>query len=140
MGNKQLRVMILEADFLQRLGIEKMLNDLGYYAVTAMTSGREVFSVLRYATQAFDLVIANGDLVEESGIDFRIGCDLHPLVHHMLIYESAVPVFEPALSYRAQAVQSILSHPPDIRTMRYLMRTIDSEALPPFTAVTPGDN
>lgn len=125
MTNKRLRIMIVERDHLQRLSIEKSLNGLGYYAITGMNSAADAVSVLHYAQQLFDWVIANSELVAEADIDFLALCRDHPFVRHTLMYECRLPVFESSRRGSSVKIQSTLSHLPDSRSMRWLMQSLE---------------
>jgi hypothetical protein len=125
MANKRLRFMILESDHFQRLSIEKMLNQLGYYGVTGMGSTAEAVSALRYARQVFDLVIANADLVGGFDIGFDEYCQGNPYVRHSLVYESPESVFKPVLLATPRKIQTTLLRPPDSLSIRYLMQLVE---------------
>lgn len=128
MTHKQPRIMIFESDALQRLSIEKMLNGLGYYAVTGMSSATEVFSVLNYASEVFDLIIVNGTLAADADLDFNLICRHHPFIRHALIYDCPTPVFTPSLDGAGLATQSSSSRPPDFQSILYLMRELTAGA------------
>ncbi|SED21082.1 hypothetical protein SAMN04515675_0271 [Pseudomonas costantinii] len=125
MANKRLRIMILERNHLQRLYIEKMLNELGYYRIAMMRSTTEVFSVLRHAIEAFDLVIANRTLVTDALPDFTPVCKGHPQVRHVLIYDCSASVFSTELSGAEGGSYTSLPHPPDSHSIRNLMEQVE---------------
>ena len=105
MKTRQPRIMIIENDMFQRLSIEKMLNGLGYYAVTCMSSAAEVFSVLSYASNAFDLVIANRKLAADAEYDLKALFERHPFIRQALVYDSS-PVFTPTSDGGVESVSS----------------------------------
>lgn len=130
MANKRLRIMILERNHLQRLSIEKMLNELGYYRIAVMRSASEVFSVLRHAIEAFDLVIANRSLVMDESSDFSALCKDHPMVRHVVVYDCPVVSF-PSEQSCAGGIHMSLPYPPDSHSIRRLMSVVDSQELLP---------
>jgi CheY-like chemotaxis protein len=131
MANKRLRIMILERNNLQRLSIEKMLNELGYYRIAVMRSASEVLSVLRHAIEAFDLVIANRSLVVDESSDFSALCKEHPMVRHVVVYDCPVLASTSEQSSTGGIIHTSLSHPPDSHSIRRLMRAVDSQVLLP---------
>jgi hypothetical protein len=116
--------MIFERDRHQQLSLEKMLNGLGYYAVTTMSSAAEVFSVLTYASTPFDLIIANGTLSAAADIDFTELCKRHPFFRHALVYDCPRPVFTSSADSPGLVTQSS-STPPDSQSILSLMQAID---------------
>ncbi|NVZ69147.1 chemotaxis protein CheY [Pseudomonas costantinii] len=136
MANKRLRIMILERNHLQRLSIEKMLNELGYYRIAVMRSSSEVFSVLRHTIEAFDLVIANRTLVADASSDFNTLCKEHPMVRHVVVYDCPAPAFTAEQSSTGVIIHTSLSHPPDSHSIRRLMRAVDSQVLLPVESAS----
>ncbi|WP_411379738.1 chemotaxis protein CheY [Pseudomonas sp. MPB26] len=80
MPNKALTILIADEQHLQRLHIEKMLNQLGYHRIVPVQTLEEVQLLTAIPAQPFDVLIINAAL----GLDT---CEPQPQVHHVLIYD-----------------------------------------------------
>ncbi|WP_155290715.1 hypothetical protein [Pseudomonas chlororaphis] len=121
-----MRILIVESDHLQRLSIEKMLNQCGYHRVAPVSSFEELLAIVECALKPFDLLVINSALMVDSGICLEDFCRYCPSICHALIYEGA-PVPR-ALSEEAPgSVIRKLSGVPDSESIKGLMRRIDPE-------------
>ena len=119
MSNKALTILIADEQHLQRLHIEKMLNQLGYYRIVPVQTLEEVQILTAIPAEPFDVLIINAGLMAHP-----YGPQLH--VHHVLVYEhldlGAPAGVTPAVRVRLPGV-------PDIVNLEHFIDIVDpSEA------------
>lgn len=80
------RIIILEAESMQRLHIEKILNGIGYYRILPLDSYEDFLSVVKSTTVAFDLLIANSSFIECIELNEYNLLKHSPVILNTLIY------------------------------------------------------
>ncbi|MBA1197001.1 response regulator [Pseudomonas plecoglossicida] len=126
MSDKMLRILVADDQHFQRLKIQRMLNQLGYFRIAPVQSFDEVEALTRFLNKPFDLLIVNSALVEATDIDIDEFCRENPLIHHALIYDSQkvnLPFIDEPMP---AAVQINLSGAPESDCLRGFMDIIDS--------------
>ncbi|KAF2406757.1 chemotaxis protein CheY [Pseudomonas antarctica] len=115
MPNKALTILIADEQHLQRLYIEKMLNQLGYHRIVPVQTFEEVQILTAIPAEPFDVLIINGGLAAHT-------CGPQPQVRHVLIYDhqdlSAVAGATPTVLVR-------LPGAPDTVNLEHFMDIID---------------
>ncbi|WP_226476269.1 chemotaxis protein CheY [Pseudomonas sp. MWU16-30323] len=87
MPNKALTILIADEQHLQRLYIEKMLNQLGYYRIVPVQTFDEVLILTAIPAEPFDVLIINAGLAASEGgvLAFQ---EQHPQIRHVLVYDT----------------------------------------------------
>ncbi|MDQ0704864.1 CheY-like chemotaxis protein [Pseudomonas sp. W3I7] len=80
MPNKALTILIADEQHLQRLYIEKMLNQLGYHRIVPVQTYQEVQILTAIPAEPFDVLIINAGLTQQA-------CGPQPQVRHVLLYD-----------------------------------------------------
>ena len=80
MPNKALTILIADEQHLQRLYIEKMLNQLGYHRIVPVQTLEEVQILTAIPAEPFDVLIINAGLTAQAD-------GPQPQVHHVLVYD-----------------------------------------------------
>ena len=80
MPNKALTILIADEQHLQRLYIEKMLNQLGYHRIVPVQTFEEVQILTAIPAEPFDVLIINAGLAAHT-------CGPQPQVRHVLVYD-----------------------------------------------------
>ncbi|NVZ73192.1 chemotaxis protein CheY [Pseudomonas costantinii] len=80
MPNKALTILIADEQHLQRLYIEKILNQLGYHRIVPVQTFEEVQILTAIPAEPFDVLIINAGLSADAG-------GLLPQVRHVLVYD-----------------------------------------------------
>ncbi|WP_448652023.1 chemotaxis protein CheY [Pseudomonas fluorescens] len=80
MPNKALTILIADEQHLQRLYIEKMLNQLGYYRIVPVQTFEEIQILTAIPAEPFDVLIINGGLAAQAS-------GPQPQVRHVLVYD-----------------------------------------------------
>ncbi|MGU9828605.1 chemotaxis protein CheY [Pseudomonas sp. LF242] len=80
MPNKALTILIADEQHLQRLYIEKMLNQLGYHRIVPVQTLEEVEVLTAIPAEPFDVLIINAGLAAQAG-------EPQPQVRHVLVYD-----------------------------------------------------
>ena len=80
MPNKALTILIADEQHLQRLYIEKMLNQLGYHRIVPVQTFEEVQILTAIPAEPFDVLIINAGLTVHT-------CEPQPQVRHVLVYD-----------------------------------------------------
>lgn len=118
MSNKALTILIADEQHLQRLYIEKMLNQLGYHRIVPVQTFEEVQILTAIPAEPFDVLIINAGLAVDD-------CELQPQAHHVLIYDhlnlSKPAGVTPAVLVRLPGV-------PDNVNLEHFMDIIDPPA------------
>ncbi|MDY7533923.1 chemotaxis protein CheY [Pseudomonas sp. Bout1] len=125
MPNKALTLLIADEHHLQRLYIEKMLNQLGYYRIVPVQTFEEVLILTAIPAEPFDVLIINAGLAQSNGgvLAFQ---EQHPQIRHVLVYDIrdlGAPAGAPTLLVR-------LPGTPDSVNLEHFMDIIDP---PPAT-------
>lgn len=129
MPNKALRFLIADGEHLQRVKIEKMLNQLGYHRIAPLSSFEEVEALTRSNGVMFDLLIINTALVRSRQVDLLKFCRENPMIRHALIYDgqcaqrSVVPVSA------SQTLHLSLSQSPDFNSLCRCLEMLDPAAM-----------
>ncbi|EJM47237.1 chemotaxis protein CheY [Pseudomonas sp. GM48] len=120
MPDKSLRILIVDAQHFNRLRIERLFNQLGYFRVAPVQSLDELLPLVEYAGEPLDLVLVNGAMASE-GLDLFSFLADNPHVHHGFIFnDQQVPV--PPVAAKVQVSQAAL---PDLASITQLMSAID---------------
>ena len=118
MPNKALTILIADEQHLQRLYIEKMLNQLGYYRIVPVQTFEEVQILTAIPAEPFDVLIINAGLTVQT-------CGAQPQVRHVLVYDhldlGASAGATPAVLVRLPGV-------PDNVNLEHFMDIIDPPA------------
>ena len=80
MPNKALTILIADEQHLQRLYIEKMLNQLGYYRIVPVQTFEELRILTALPADPFDVLIINAALMAQA-------YEAQPQVRHVLVYD-----------------------------------------------------
>ena len=120
MPDKSLRILIADAQHFNRLRIERLFNQLGYFRVAPVHSLDELLPLVEYAGEPLDLVLVNGAMASE-GLDLFSFLADNPQVHHGYIFnEQQAPVR--SVAGKVQVSQATL---PDLASITQLMSTVD---------------
>ncbi|MDQ0654968.1 chemotaxis protein CheY [Pseudomonas cedrina] len=122
MPNKALTILIADEQHLQRLHIEKMLNQLGYYRIVPVQTFEEVQLLTAIPAQPFDVLIINAALAVHT-------CGPQPQAHHVLIYDHQE--LSPNPDTHANAMPGVrvrLPGVPDNINLEHFMDIIDPPA------------
>ncbi|MEO8489979.1 chemotaxis protein CheY [Pseudomonas sp.] len=125
MSNKALRLLIADADLLQRLKIEKMLNQLGYHRIAPLSSFDELMGLTRSGGVAFDLLIINTALVRSTQVNLLKYCHDNPQIRHTLIYDGQCALSSVVSVSVSQTLHLSLSQSPDFNSLRRCMEIVD---------------
>lgn len=115
MPNKALTILIADEQHLQRLYIEKMLNQLGYHRIVPVQTFEEVQILTAIPAEPFDVLIINAGLTEHA-------CEPQAQVRHVLVYDHL------DLGARAGATPAVLGRlpgVPDNVNLEHFMDIID---------------
>ena len=120
MPNKSLRILIADTQHFNRLRIERLFNQLGYFRVAPVQSLDELLALVEYGCEPLDLVLVNGAMVM-GALDLFSFLDDNPQVHHGFIFnEQLAPL--PPVAGKVQVSQVAL---PDLASIKQLMSAID---------------
>lgn len=121
MPTKALTILIADEQHLQRLHIEKMLNQLGYYRIVPVQTFDEVLILTAIPAEPFDVLIIQAGLVAGAGgaLAFQ---QQHPQVRHVLVYGDQDPGSPVSLVPLAQVH---LPGSPDSVILEHFMDIID---------------
>ncbi|NWE21694.1 chemotaxis protein CheY [Pseudomonas sp. P7548] len=125
MPNKALRLLIADADLLQRIKIEKMLNQLGYHRIAPLASFDELQALTRSEGVAFDLLIIDTALVRSRQVNLLKYCHDNPLIRHTLIYDGQCAQSSLVSVSVSQTLHLALSQSPDFNSLRRCMEIVD---------------
>ena len=118
MPNKALTILIADEQHLQRLYIDKRLNQLGYHRIVPVQTFEEVQILTAIPADPFDVLIINAGLTAHV-------CGPQPQVNHILVYDhldlGAPPGVTPAVLVRLPGV-------PDNVNLEHFMDIIDPPA------------
>ena len=125
MPNKALTILIADEQHLQRLYIEKMLNQLGYHRIAPLSSFDELQALTRSGVVAFDLLIINTALVHSRQVNLLKYCHDNPLIRHTLIYDGQCAQRSVVSVSVSQTLLLSLSQSPDFTSLRRCMEIVD---------------
>jgi CheY-like chemotaxis protein len=118
--NKSLRILIADAQHFNRLRLERLFNQLGYFRVAPVQNLNELLALVEYGCEPLDLVLINGAMASE-GLDLLNFFADNPQVHHAFIFnEQQAPL--PSVSGHVQVSQAEL---PDLACITQLMSAVD---------------
>jgi len=118
--NKSLRILIADAQHFNRLRIERLFNQLGYFRVAPVHSLDELLALVEYGCEPLDLVLVNGAMAGGALGLFSFLAD-NPQVHHAFIFnEQQAPL--PPVAGNVQVSQAAL---PDLASITQLMSAVD---------------
>ena len=115
MPNKALTILIADEQHLQRLYIEKMLNQLGYHRIVPVQTFEEVKILTAIPAEPFDVLIINAGLAAHAS-------EPQPQVRHVLVYDHQ-DLGQPAGATPAVLVR--LPSVPDHINLEHFMDIID---------------
>lgn len=127
MPNKALRLLIADADLLQRIKLEKMLNQLGYHRIAPLSSLDELQALTRSGCVAFDLLIINTTLARSRQVNLLKYCHDNPLIRHTLIYDGQCAQSSVVSVSVSQTLHLSLSQSPDFNSLRRCMEIVDPD-------------
>ena len=120
MPNKSLRILIADAQHFNRLRIERLFNQLGYFRVAPVQSLDELLPLVEYGCEPLDLVLVNGAMASE-GLDLLNFFADNPQVHHAFIFNGQQAPLPPVAG-NVQVSQAAL---PDLASITQLMSAVD---------------
>jgi len=120
MPNKSLRILIADAQHFNRLRIERLFNQLGYFRVAPVQSLDELLPLVEYGCEPLDLVLINGAMASE-GLDLLNFLGDNPQVHHAFIFNGQQASLSPVAG-NVQVSQAAL---PDLACITQLMNVVD---------------
>jgi CheY-like chemotaxis protein len=118
--DKSLRILIADAQHFNRLRIERLFNQLGYFRVAPVQSLDELLSLVEYGGEPLDLVLVNGSMASGALDLFSFFAD-NPQVHHAFIFNEQQAQLLPVAG-KVQVSQAVL---PDLASITQLMSAID---------------
>lgn len=125
MINKTLRILIADDQHFQRLKIERILNQLGYFRIAPVHSFDEIETLTCGSCKPFDLLLISTALVAALDIDLEAFCRDNPLIRHALIYDSQQAQLPPLPEPLPPTLQLSLSGAPGSELLKRLMAMID---------------
>jgi DNA-binding NarL/FixJ family response regulator len=120
--NKGFRILIADTQHFHRMRIERLFNQLGYFAVAPAQSLEEMLLLTEYASQPFDLVVINGSMADGS-LNLP-----NYFVDNRQVRQAFV--FNARQAHRTGSRQKVWISPgelPDLATIKWLMATIDAQ-------------
>lgn len=118
--HKASRILIGEAKQTRAINIERGLNQQGYYRVMPLSSFSEVWKLIDYSDEPFDLVLINSSLFEGDAYDFYELCRDHPCIRHAVIYD-VMNAFSVLPQMLLVGVESVMSMLPDVEVIDRMM-------------------
>lgn len=64
MPNKSLRILIADKQHFNRMKIERLFNQLGYFRVAPVHSLEELLNLVEYGCEPFDLLVINASMAD----------------------------------------------------------------------------
>lgn len=119
MPNASLTFLVADEHHLQRLYIEKMLNQLGYHRVVPVQTFDEVRILIDIPAEPFDVLIINAGLIAAGG---SRTLQEHPRVRHVLVYDDQK--LGPSITLTQSALMRLPGSPDSI-TLEHFMDIID---------------
>ncbi|MGF6088663.1 chemotaxis protein CheY [Pseudomonas sp. 18173] len=120
MPNKSLRILIADAQHFNRLRIERLLNQLGYFRVAPVQSLEELLPLVEYGCEPLDLVLINGAMANGALDLFSFLADNSQVHHGFIFNEQQAPL--PPAGGKVQVSQVAL---PDLASITQLMSAVD---------------
>lgn len=122
--NKSLRILIADKQHFNRMKIERLFNQLGYFRVAPVHSLEELLNLVEYGCEPFDLLVINASMADGklNLLDF---CLDNRQVARALIFDGQCAQL-PAIA-ASERHKVLVSHAmlPDLATIQRLMAHID---------------
>jgi hypothetical protein len=128
MSYKCWRILIAEEQPALQCRIGKSLNELGYRALTAVCSFRELLSVTQYSYEPFDqfdLLIINGELLAAVGVDPIRFFQSNAQIRHGVIHDARRGQPHAETIYASQRRQLNLIRTADRSSLGSLLEQLD---------------
>ncbi|WP_082457459.1 chemotaxis protein CheY [Pseudomonas sp. Leaf48] len=124
MPNHALRILIADVQHFNCMRIERLFNQLGYFAVAPVQSLEELLRLTEYGSQPFDLVLINSSMADGSLNlpDFFI--DNHQ-VRHAFIFDGRQAQLAAVPDCIGQTVWISHAELPDLSCVQKLMAAVD---------------
>ncbi|HCR1551605.1 TPA: histidine kinase [Pseudomonas aeruginosa] len=126
MPTKSLRILVFDKRHSQRLEVERLLNEHGYYRIAPLESFADLLCLVDRAFMTFDLLIMHGDSIDETkfGFDLEMFCRNSPGIRHVLIYDGQ-PVDVTEIDWKSSQVIKRTSSFPGRVEISSFMELID---------------
>ena len=131
MPNKSLRILIADKQHFNRMKIERLFNQLGYFRVAPVHSLEELLNLVEYGCEPFDLLVINAGMADGK-LDLLDFCLHNRQVAHALIFDGERAQLRPTAPSARQKVQVSHALLPDLATIQRLMAVVDRPL--PFVA------
>lgn len=122
--NKSLRILIVDGAHSQRLAVEKIVNQCGYYRIAPVESFEQLLTYTQYALHPFDVVILNSDIAIHSGVDIYEFCIAEPNIVNFLIY-NLVPENEQGFDIKCFNTSAMHSKDLNKDILKFLMSAVE---------------
>lgn len=123
-----MRILIAEDQSVQRSRIEKTLNELGYRTPVKVQCFRELMRLTHYSYEPFerfDLLIINGEMLVDAGVDPYQFFTGNRQIRHGLIYDARRGRDQPEVLHANARRQLRLIRTPDRQTLGSILESID---------------
>ncbi|MGH8350975.1 MAG: chemotaxis protein CheY [Pseudomonas sp.] len=120
MPNKSLRILIADEQHFNRLRIERLFNQLGYFRVAPVQSLDELLLLVEYGCESLDLVLVN-EVMARGALDLFDYFANNPQVQHAFIFNQQ----QTPLHSVAGKVQLSRAALPDLASIMQLMSVVD---------------
>ena len=124
MTNKALRILIADEQHFQRMKIERLFNQLGYYRVAPVQQLEELLTLVEYGCEPFDLVVINAAMAAGS-LDLRGFLLDNSEVRNALVFNDTLAQFAPMSISGQKTIQVSTAVLPDLKGIQRLMSTVD---------------
>ncbi len=126
MPTKSLRILVFDKRHSQRLEVERLLNEHGYYRIAPLESFADLLCLVDRAFMAFDLLIMHGDSIDETALGFDLETFFRnsPGIRHVLIYDGQ-PVDVTEIDWKSSQVIKRTSSFPGRVEISSFMELID---------------
>lgn len=122
MPNKALRILIADGQHFNRLKIERLFNQLGYYRIAPVNRLDELLSLVEYGCGPFDLVVANAAFAD-GALDLPEFFSDKRHVRNALLFNSPSEL-KKTERYNLHVSHAVL---PDLACLKALMATVDTK-------------
>jgi DNA-binding NarL/FixJ family response regulator len=122
--NKAFRILIADTQHFHRMRIERLFNQLGYFAVAPAQNLEELLRLTEYGTQPFDLVVINGAMANGSLnlLDYFVD---NQQVRHAFIFDGRQAHRARGLGCVREKVWISPAELPDLASIERLMAAVD---------------
>lgn len=121
MTNKALRILIADEQHFQRMKIERLFNQLGYYRVAPVQNLEEMLTLVEYGCEPFDLVLINASMAA-GALDLKGFFHDNLQVRHSLIFNDDHSKMSVCGQQTIQVIPALL---PDLTGIQRLMSRVD---------------